>query len=122
MTPTTDAILHGSKDQRESFRYDFKTDQGFHVEFQGKKVRVLNISAGGVSFYNEGFRQFDVDYINFTLDIPNVMKNTTFQMGLRILTLDQDNTCHCIFEHCTLEQHELIHKYVLEMQKNDLAH
>jgi hypothetical protein len=122
MTPTTDTIVHGSKDQRESFRYHFKTDQGFHIEFLGKMVSVLNISAGGVSFYNEGFRQFDVDDINFTLDIPNVMRAITFQVGLRILTFDRDNICHCIFEHCTLEQHELIHKYVLKMQKNDLAH
>ncbi|WP_300462788.1 PilZ domain-containing protein [Desulfobacula sp.] len=122
MTPTTDTIFFDSKDQRESFRYHFKTDQGFTIEFQGKKVMVLNISAGGISFYNEGFRQFDVDDITFTLDIPTMMKPPTFQVGLRILTLDQDNICHCIFERCTLEQHELIHKYVLEMQKNDLAH
>ncbi|MCK5837465.1 MAG: PilZ domain-containing protein, partial [Desulfobacula sp.] len=106
----------------ESFRYHFKKDQGFFIEFKEKKVMVLNISAGGVSFYNKGFRPFDVDDITFTLNIPKVMRNTTFQMELRILTLDQNNICHCIFEHCTLEQHELIHKYVLEMQKNDLAH
>jgi len=87
-----------------------------------KKVKILNICADGLAFENMGFRQFDHDAIKFTLDIPNFKGDSTFSVGLKILTIDKNNICHSIFEQCSLEQHELIHKYVLELQKDDLAH
>lgn len=120
--PATDTIRSNAKDKRESYRYHFKPGQGFSIKFKGKKVLVLNISAGGMAFDNDSFQQFDFDFIKFSLDIPNFKGNTIFFAGLRILSIDKKNICHCIFEQCSLEQHELIHKYVLEMQKNDLAH
>lgn len=120
--PVTDVINDKSSDQRESYRYHFKKGQGFQIEFKKKKVWVLNISAGGMAFSNKGFQQFDFDFIKFSLDIPNFKGDPTFFAGLRILKIDQNKLCHCIFEQCSLEQHELIHKYVLEMQKNDLTH
>ncbi|NOX33959.1 MAG: PilZ domain-containing protein [Deltaproteobacteria bacterium] len=120
--PASDEISLDSKNQRKTFRYHFKEGQGFTIQFKGEKLLILNISAGGMAFYNKGFNQFDYDFINFTLDIPNFNGNSTFYAGLRILKIDNNDICHCIFEQCPLEQHELIHKYVLEMQKDDIAH
>ena len=120
--PKTDTLTYESNDQRNSFRYHFKNGQGFHIEFKEKKVCVLNICAGGLAFDNKGFQQFDHDSIKLKLDIPNFKGNSTFFAKLRILTIDKKNICHSVFEQCSLEQHELIHKYILEMQKNDLAH
>lgn len=122
MEPVTDTIISDSNDQRKSYRYHFKNGQGFSIEFKKKKVCVLNISAGGIAFNNKGFHQFDFDHIKFTLDIPNFKGDSTFFAGLRILKIDKNDICHSLFEQCPLEQHELIHKYVLEMQKHDLAH
>ena len=120
--PVTDTVSYESKDRRESYRYDFNKGPGFWIEFKGEKVRVLNISAGGLAFENKGFKQFDFDLIKFTLDIPNYKGDSTFVARLKILEIDKNNICRSIFEQCPIEQHELIHKYVLEMQKNDLAH
>ncbi|MBU1341364.1 MAG: PilZ domain-containing protein [Proteobacteria bacterium] len=120
--PETDVIRNASDEQRKSYRYDFKDNEGFEIDFKEKKVWVLNISAGGIAFSNQGFKQFDFDFIKFTLDIPNFIGDSSFFAGLRILKIDKNDVCHCIFEQCSLEQHELIHKYVLEMQKHDLAH
>lgn len=75
-----------------------------------------------MAFINKGFSQFDFDFIKFKLDIPGFNGDSTFFAGLRILKIDSENICHCIFEQCSLDQHELIHRYVLEMQKHDLAH
>ncbi|MCP3873021.1 MAG: PilZ domain-containing protein [Desulfobacteraceae bacterium] len=118
----TDTFIYESKDKRDAYRYDFKDGQGFEIQFKGKTLQVINISAGGIAFYNSDFEQFDSDFVKFKLDIPNFKDDTSFYTGLRILTIDETNICHCIFEQCSLEQHELIHKYVLEMQKDDLAH
>ncbi len=120
--PLIDTISYELQDQRESYRYHFKNGQGFHFKFKEKKVRVLNICADGLAFENIGFRQLDHDVINFTLDIPNFKGDSTFSAELKILTIDKNNICHSNFEQCSLEQHELIHKYVLELQKDDLAH
>jgi hypothetical protein len=118
----TDTISYESKNQRNAFRYHFKNGQGFHIRFKEKKVWVLDICAGGLAFDNKGFQQFDHDAVTFRLDIPNFKGDATFFAGLRILNIDENDICHSIFEQCSLEQYELIHKYVLEMQKNDLAH
>ncbi|MFH2057869.1 MAG: PilZ domain-containing protein [Pseudomonadota bacterium] len=115
--PATDTIIHESEDKRTSYRYQFKDDQGIEIQFKTKKVRLLNISAGGMAFKNNGFEQFDYDFIKFTLDIPNFTGNNTFFAGLRILSISPEEICHCIFEQCSLDQHELIHRFVLEMQK-----
>jgi len=120
--PATDTIIHDSKDQRQSYRYEFTDDKAIEITFLEKKVSLLNISAGGMAFKNQGFKQFDFDFIKFTLNIPNFTGDNTFFAGLRILKISPEGVCHCIFEQCSLDQHELIHKYVLEMQKNDLAH
>jgi len=120
--PETDIIESASRDKRDSFRYHFKKDKQLQILFKKQPVKVINISAGGMSFSDIGFQQFDVDSIQFSLDVPNYKGETTFLAKLRILTIDENAICHCIFEQCSLEQHELIHKYVLEMQKDDLAH
>ncbi len=118
----TDIISYESDNRRESFRYHFRNCKGFQIDFKEKKVWVLNIGAGGMAFPNKGFDKLDVDFVRFTLDIPNFNGDSAFSAKIRILTIDKNNICHSIFEECPLEHYELIHKYVLEMQKNDLAH
>ncbi len=121
-TSASDILDHPSEEKRQSFRYEFENQAGFVIRFKQTDIRVLNISAGGIAFENMGFSQFDFDFIKFELNIPDFKGDPTFFAGLRILKIDKENICHCIFEQCSLEQHELIHKYVLEMQKHDLAH
>lgn len=120
--PTRDIISHPSEDKRSSYRYKFRESHGFVIRFLEADIRVIDISAGGLAFENKGFSQFDFDFIKFKLDIPGFSGDSTFFAGLRILKIDKNDICHCIFEQCSIEQHELIHKYVLEMQKNDLTH
>ncbi len=107
------------KDQRDAFRYIFKGD-GLPMDFKQKPVKVLNISAGGMAFKDDGFTQYDVDQITLFLDIPNYMGDTKFSAKLRILNITGNGICNCIFENCVIEEYELIHKYVLELQKNEI--
>jgi len=69
--PETDIIESASRDKRESFRYHFKKDKQLQILFKKQPVKVINISAGGMSFSDIGFQQFDVDSIQFSLDVPN---------------------------------------------------
>jgi len=121
-TPGNSLFDHDSNELRHAYRYKFKEGRGFSLFFKGKEVTVIDIGAGGLSFKNQGFQPYEVDQVRFSLDIPNYKGSTSFSAGLRILIIDEDNLCHCAFEQCPLEQYELIHKYVLEIQKHDLAH
>ncbi len=109
-----------SADQREAFRYVFKGDSHLSMIFKEKSVQILDISAGGIAFKGEGFRRYDADQISLFLDIPNYRGDATFSARLRILNITDNGICHCIFENCTIEKYEMIHKYVLEMQKNEI--
>ncbi len=107
------------EEQRDAFRYIFKGDT-LSMDFKKKSVKLLNISAGGMAFKDNGFTQYDVDQITLVLDIPNYMGDTKFSARLRILNITGNGICNCIFENCVIEEYELIHKYVLEMQKNEI--
>ena len=112
--------LETEENQREAFRYVFKGNRHLPMDFKQKAVKVRDISAGGMAFKNEGFIQYDVDQITIFLCLPNSLGNGKFTAQLRILNINDKGICHCIFENCTVEEYEMIHKYVLEMQKMDL--
>ncbi len=118
ITDTPDPLE--AKEQREAFRYSFKGEFHLSMDFKRKPVQVINISAGGMAFKNEGFTQYDVDQINFLLDIPNYRGENIFTAQLRILDISDQGICHGIFENCTIQDYEIIHKYVLEMQKKEM--
>jgi len=109
-----------TNDQRETFRYVFTEDRSLSMVFKQKPVKILNISAGGMAFINNGFKQYEADKINLFLDIPNFNGDPRFPTLVRILNITKNDVCHCIFENLTIEEYEIIHKYVLEMQKIDL--
>ncbi len=122
--PASDPVpaldIRDSQNQREAFRYVFTDQDRIFIRFLGKKVPVVDVSALGMAFMNQGFVQYDVDQIHMDLDIPNFRGNTHFSARLRILGITDDQICHCIFENCTIDQYEILHKYVLELQKRAL--
>lgn len=109
------------EDQRASFRYVFKKGSCLPMAFRGKTVRVLDISAGGMAFENQGFSKYDADTVQLNLDMPNFAGDPILKAEVRILNLTENNICHSIFENCSVEDYELVHKFVLEMQKKDLT-
>lgn len=117
--PKTESIK--AEDQRETFRYVFRGGRQLSMTFLHKTVEVVNISAGGMAFKNNGFQPYESDQITLFLDIPNFRGEPCFSARLRILNITENNICNCIYENCTVQDYEMIHKYVLELQKKDLA-
>ncbi len=122
--PTSDPVptldTRDSRNHREAFRYVFTDQDRIFIWFLGTKVSVVDVSARGMAFVNQGFVKYDADQIHMDLDIPNFRGNTQFSARLRILGITDDQICHCIFEDCTIDQYEMLHKYVLELQKKAL--
>ena len=110
------------EDQRASFRYVFKKGRQLSMTFKNNIIQVLDISAGGMAFKNVAFKKYDSDQVSLVLDMPNYSGDPILNARIRILSITQSNICHSIFENCRVEEYEMIHKYVLEMQKQDMTH
>ena len=113
-------LMNETDDLRQTFRYVFKKDERPVITFLGETVTVIDLSAGGLAFINKGFKQYGLDRVRLDLTMPNFIKETRFTAQLRILHISENNICHCIFENCTVDDYELVHKFVLEMQKKDI--
>lgn len=118
--PDDTAIFTAQDNQRQAFRYTFRENDALTVQFKDQSVGLINISATGLCFRNRNFSENDTDLIEFELDIPNYIGNTTVAVWVRILEIDENNVCRCMFQDCSDAQQNLIHKYLLEKQKTDL--
>jgi len=67
-----------SQNQREDFRYVFSKQERITIRFLEKTVTVVDISASGMAFIDQGFSQYDADHIQMDLDIPNYRGSTFF--------------------------------------------
>ena len=114
-------LLGEDKDLRSSYRYVFTKIRQLEFKFKGRNVKALDISAGGMAFTNAGFSQYDADQVTLDLKMPNYPADSVLCVRIRILSITADNVCRSIFENCTQSGYELIHKYVLEMQKLTMA-
>ena len=117
--PDTAVELAEGSDQRTAFRYVFGANDYLTMTFKGREVRIRDISAGGLAFENKGFSKYDVDRVALRLDMPNFPKEPILSAQVRILHVSS-TLCHSIFENCTVDEYEMVHKYVLEMQKKGL--
>ena len=80
------------------------------------RVRVIDISAGGLSFKNRGFREKESYPITF--DLPG--HATTISTALEIICISEEGICHSRFNRLEEETSDKIHEYVLERQKKIL--
>ncbi|GBC64161.1 membrane protein [Desulfonema ishimotonii] len=108
--------------RREAYRYVFSKRQRPSIFFKGRPVNLLNISAGGLAFKNNQFTLEDHDLIELDLDISEFGKDTPIAVRIRISRINDQGICQCRFEGLNSNQEELIHKYVLELQKKDLKY
>ena len=119
--PVCPENLTALEDQRACFRYVFKKKHRPTMSYKGQTVSIFDISAGGIAFENKGFSKYDADQIRLDLKIPNFRGDPVLSAQVRILHLAENQVCHSIFENCSVDEYEMIHKYVLEMQKKDLG-
>ena len=103
-------------DRRASFRVCPSEDEPIVFKSGAKGVKVLDISAGGLSFENSDFVEGDSLVVEFAL--PG--QNMTIAAMLEILSICGQNICHCRFEKIEETAVEEIHQYVLARQKEIL--
>ncbi len=116
----TSLFTHASSDKRDAYRLAFGRDEAPEILFKGKKVSLINLSAGGTAFKNAGFSVGDRDTVTVALrmfpDVPPV----SLALEIEIMEIDTENICRCLFRNRSEDSTETIHKFLLEKQKQTL--
>jgi len=81
------------------------------------EVRIIDISAGGISFQSTAVEVGDSQPVNFYL--PGTHK--TVSLTLEVVQIDDRNICHCRFTGAEEESVEHVHQYVLYRQKEIIS-
>ena len=109
-------LIHEKNEKRSSFRYITPENESLIVRINNDVHDIINISATGIAFKNKHLKQGEGCLLN--LDFPG--KNLSIQVSATILSIDNENICHCEFLDLSAEQEENIHQYVFERQMKDL--
>ncbi len=122
---TRDFIEHDNESRREAYRYIRKDGATlYEMNFLNKLVEVIDISAGGLSFRNMGFKKNDTDRVliylkGFHYRIGD-RKANSMKVIIKIVHIDSQNFCHAIFQDLTTDQSDILHQYIFEKQKQDI--
>ena len=112
------------KTQTESLNIDYDSDRMEYrvvpdkndpviLQVEGKLMRVVNISAGGVSCISN-FLQAGKTY-SVRINLPDEYADV--RCGLEVLHQDADDSYHCSFINMDSVNVDRFHRYVLERQK-----
>jgi len=110
-------MIETTEETRGAFRVEPLPKQPIPFLFMGKRVDVLDISSGGISFKNDEFPKGKTESVKFKLPgDPNIIE-TKLEI---VRIIPEKNICCSQFVDLNSEQEDQIVKYVLERQKYDL--
>ena len=106
-------FIYEIENRQMSFRISPSKDAPIYFNFGDESVNIINIGASGLCFENNGFIPGESHLIEF--ELPG--RNTNIAAILKVIEIDEQNVCHCLFNEMRGEAEEEIHQYVLEQQK-----
>ena len=113
-----DSLIETTDEVRGAFRVEPLPNEPIDFQYLGKTVRVLDISAGGVSIKDDHFVEGQREKV--TLPLPGDEPRELKVMLEVVRILDAKGVCCCQFVDLTNEQDDMVGEYVLERQKHDL--
>ena len=103
-------------DQRGAFRVSPNPLEPIIVQIGDKKIKILEISSGGISLKNDGLKPKTVYKASFNLPIIDVAILT----NIKILRVNKEGICQCVFVNMDAKTVDDVHRYVLARQKEEL--
>ena len=110
-------LIKTSPEVRGAFRVEPLPHEPIEFEFSGKKVKALDISAGGISFKNDHFVEGKCEDISFVLPGDSAEINVALEI---VRIIKEKDICCGQFRDLNTECDDLIGRYVLDRQKFDL--
>ena len=118
-TPT-EKFTHESSNKRGAFRFEFNQEISLEIKFKDKKFSINNISATGMSFKNNGLAVDDNGISKLLFKFSNLKSHVLIELEMQIIKIDKKNICHGIYKNISEDSKEMIHKYILEKEKEKI--
>ena len=115
-TPPDPLFTLETPDKRLAFRVEPLESHPLHFTADGREYRILDISAGGLSFASSDLHEQDRLTLSFMLE----EEGTAIVAEVEIVTIDPAGVCHCRFIRIDPTAIESLHQYVLAVQKHHL--
>ena len=106
-------LLGDDSDHREAFRIRPIADRPVILKVLGKSFFAVNISGTGCCFRSKSFQEGTV--ASGTITIPS--EDQVFPVSIRVVSRQRD-LCRCEFVRISQSAQNMIHSYVLELQKS----
>ncbi|MBL7004746.1 MAG: PilZ domain-containing protein [Gammaproteobacteria bacterium] len=103
-------------DHRDAFRIAPDKNRPVLLSLLGNTFHALNISGTGVCIRSHNFNVGQT--INGTISLPS--EDKIFTVTLTIITKQKD-LCRCAFSKIHPEAQDLLHHYILELQKRHIV-
>ncbi len=103
------------EDSRQAFRVAPDRAKPIILTLRGSTFHALNISADGVAFRSHNFPEGSI--ISGTMRLPS--EDKMFPMTIQVVSKNRD-LCRCQFTQIHEEAQNLLHSYILELQKNKI--
>ena len=111
------SLIETDDEVRGAFRVQPLPKQPIPFLFMGKKIEVMDISAGGISFKNDNFPEGKIENVKFKLPGSPIVIETQLEI---VRIINDKNICCSQFVDLRPEEEDQIAQYVLERQKHDL--
>ena len=102
---------------RGAFRVYPSEENPILVKVDGKEMLAIEISSGGISFENQGFKLG----ATYSMEIKLPKDAKPIDAKAEVLKIDDTNICRCKILALNPEQEDDIHHYVLSRQKEEIA-
>ena len=116
--PQKKSLIEQTADEvRGSFRVSPSSDEPIEFTFDKKMVSVSDLSAGGLSFKNDGFKVGTQE--DAKLKLPG--EETPMDITLEVIKIiEAKNICCCEFLELSGEDEDAIYGYAMKRQKEEL--
>jgi hypothetical protein len=104
-------------DNRAAYRIAPDSSRPVIVTIRGNSFNALNVSGTGIAFRSHGFELG----ISFAATIRLPSEDRIFPVLLEVVA-KQNDLCRCSFIEIHEEAENLLHSYILELQKRKIRH
>jgi hypothetical protein len=110
-------LFKNPTETRGAFRVYPSKENPIIIEVGSTHLNAVDISAGGISFANKGFKLG----ATYPMEVSLPKGKGAFKVKTEILKIDDTDVCRCKIVGLSADQEDAIHSYILARQKEEIA-
>jgi hypothetical protein len=110
-------LFKNPTETRGAFRVYPSKEDPIIIKVGSTNLNAVDISAGGISFDNKGFKLG----ATYPMEVSLPKGKGAFNVKTEILKIDDTDVCRCKIVGLSPDQEDSIHSYILSRQKEEIA-